>query len=108
MLTPGEMGLPRDARLVQLLDDDDQEASLNQRRQERPFLGPSFADSSPVFWGQFASSLVKAGFSGGDNVDSRIETKGGGSHRWLTPQRGSENYVAIVPINGSKLERHQC
>ena len=35
VLTPGEMGLPSDARFVQPLDDDDQEASLNQRRQER-------------------------------------------------------------------------
>ena len=60
------------------------------------------------YWVQFASSLVKAGFSGDQNLDARVETKGGGSHRWLTPQRGSENYVAIVPINGSKLESHQC
>ena len=51
VLTPGEMGLPRDARFVQPLDDDDQEASLNQRRQESPCLGPSFADSSPAFIG---------------------------------------------------------
>ena len=45
--SPGDPGLPMDARLVE--QPDDQEAALNQRRQPKPCLGRSFLATSPVF-----------------------------------------------------------
>ena len=59
------------------------------------------------YWGQFASSLVDLGLSSDKNVNVRVETKGSSTRLWVSPQRGSENYVAIVHFNGSKLVRLQ-
>ncbi len=107
VFTPGETGLPVDARLVQQLDD--QEASLNQRRQAETLLRAFVRGQlASFYWGQFASSLVDLGLSSDENVDARVETEGSSTRLWLTPQRGSENYVAIVHFNGSKLVRRQC
>ncbi len=96
-----------DARLIQQLDD--QEASLNQRRQAETLLRAFVRGQlASFYWGQFASSLVDLGLSSDDNVDARVETEDSSTHLWLTPQRGSESYVAIVHFNGSKLVRRQC
>ena len=105
--TPGEIGLSMDARLVRQLDD--QEATLNQRLQAETLLRAFVRGQlASFYWGQFASSLVDLGLSGDKKVNVRVETKGSSTRLWLTPQRGSENYVAIVHFNGSKLVRRQC
>ncbi len=96
-----------DARLIQQLDD--QEASLNQRRQAETLLRAFVRGQlASFYWGQFAPSLVDLGLSSDDNVDARVETEDSSTRLWLTPQRGSEGYVAIVHLNGSKLVRRQC
>ena len=105
--TPGEIALSMDARLVRKLDD--QEATLNQRRQAETLLRAFVRGQlASFYWGQFASSLVDLGLSSDKNVDVRVETKGSSTRLWVSPQRGSENYVAIVHFNGSKLVRRQC
>ena len=107
MLTPRKAGLPTDARLVQQLDD--QEATLNQRRQAETLLRAFVRGQlASFYWGQFASSLVDLGLSSDKNVNVRVETKGSSTRLWVSPQRGSENYVAIVHFNASKLVRRQC
>ena len=105
--TSGEIGLSIDARLVRQLDD--QEATLNQRRQAETLLRAFVRGQlASFYWGQFASSLVDLGLSSDKNVDVRVETKGSSTRLWVSPQRGRENYVAIVHFNGSKLVRLQC
>ena len=105
--TPGEIGLSIDARLVRQLDD--QEATLNQRLQAETLLRAFVRGQlASFYWGQFASSLVDLGLSSDKNVNVRVETKGSSTRLWVSPQRGSENYVAIVHFNGSKLVRRQC
>ena len=105
--TPGEIALSMDARLVRKLDD--QEATLNQRRQAETLLRAFVRGQlASFYWGQFASSLVDLGLSSDKNVDVRVETKGSSTRLWVSPQRGRENYVAIVHFNGSKLVRRQC
>ena len=47
--SPGDAGLPMDARLVEQLDD--QEATLNQRRHAETLLGRLCAASSPASTG---------------------------------------------------------
>ena len=107
MSTPGEIGLSMDVRLVRQLDD--QEATLNQRRQAETLLRAFVRGQlASFYWGQFASSLVDLGLSSDKNVDVRVQTKGSSTRLWVSPQRGSENYVAIVHFNGSKLVRRQC
>ena len=107
MSTPGEIGLSMDVRLVRQLDD--QEATLNQRRQAETLLRAFVRGQlASFYWGQFASSLVDLGLSSDKNLNVRVETKGSSTRLWVTPQRGSENYVAIVEFNGSKLVRRQC
>ena len=107
VFSPGDVGLPMDARLVEQLDD--QEATLNQRRQAETLLRAFVRGQlASFYWGQFASSLVDLGLSSDKNVDVRVETKGSSTRLWVSPQRGRENYVAIVHFNGSKLVRRQC
>ena len=107
MMTPRKAGLPTDARLVQQLDD--QEATLNQRRQAETLLRAFVRGQlASFYWGQFASSLVDLGLSSDENLDVRVETTASRTRLWLTPKRGSESYVAIVHFNGSKLLRVQC
>ena len=107
VFSPGEAGLPTDARLVQQLDD--QEATLNQRRQAQTLLRAFVRGQlASFYWGQFASSLVDLGLSSDENLDVRVETTASRTRLWLTPKRGSESYVAIVHFNGSKLLRVQC
>ena len=107
VFSPGDVGLPMDARLVEQLDD--QEATLNQRLQAETLLRAFVRGQlASFYWGQFASSLVDLGLSSDKNVDVRVETKGSSTRLWVSPQRGSENYVAIVHFNGSKLVRRQC
>ena len=107
VFSPGDPGLPMDARLIVQLDD--QEATLNQRRQAetllRAFVRGQFAS---FYCGQFASSLIDLGLSSDETMDVRVETKSSSTRLWLTPKRGSESYVAIVHFNGSKLVRLQC
>ena len=105
--SPGEAGLPMDARLIEQLDD--QEATLNQRRHAETLLRAFVRGQlASFYWGQFASSLVDLGLSSVETMDVRVETKAGSTRLWLTPKRGSESYVAIVYFNGSKLVRIQC
>ena len=108
VFSPGEAGLPTDARLVQQLDD--QEATLNQRRQAQTLLRAFVRGQlASFYWGQFASSLADLGLSSDESVDVRVETNASSTRLWLmTPKRGSERYVAIVHFNGSKLVRVQC
>ena len=107
VFSPGEAGLPTDARLVQQLDD--QEATLNQRRQAQTLLRAFVRGQlASFYWGQFASSLADLGLSSDGNVDVQVETKDRTTRLWLTPKRGRENYLAIVHFNGSKLVRVQC
>ena len=53
MSTPGEIGLSMDVRLVRQLDD--QEATLNQRRQAETLLRAFVRGQlASFYWGQFA------------------------------------------------------
>ena len=107
MSTPGEIGLSMDVRLVRQLDD--QEATLNQRRQAETLLRAFVRGQlASFYWGQFASSLIDLGLSSDETMDVRVETQASSTRLWLTPKRGSESYVAIVHFNGSKLVRVQC
>jgi hypothetical protein len=107
VFSPGAPGLPSDARVVQQLDD--QEATLNQRRQAETLLTAFVRGQlASFYWGQFASSLVDLGLSSDEALDVRVETKGRSTRLWLTPKCGRESYVAIVHFNGSKLVRLQC
>ena len=107
VFSPGDVGLPMDARLVEQLDD--QEATLNQRRQAETLLRAFVRGQlASFYWGQFASSLIDLGLSSDETMDVRVETQASSTRLWLTPKRGSESYVAIVHFNGSKLVRVQC
>ena len=107
VFSPGDPGLPMDARLIEQLDD--QEATLNQRRQAETLLRAFVRGQlASFYWGQFASSLIDLGLSSDETMDVRVETKSSSTRLWLTPKRGSESYVAIVHFNGSKLVRLQC
>ena len=107
VFSPGDPGLPMDARLVEQLDD--QEATLNQRRQAETLLRAFVRGQlASFYWGQFASSLIDLGLSSDETMDVRVETKSSSTRLWLTPKRGSESYVAIVHFNGSKPVRLQC
>ncbi|MDA7634093.1 thymidylate synthase [bacterium] len=107
VFSPGDVGLPMDARLVEQLDD--QEATLNQRRQAETLLRAFVRGQlASFYWGQFASSLIDLGLSSDESMDVRVETQASSTRLWLTPKRGSESYVAIVHFNGSKLVRVQC
>lgn len=107
VFSPGDVGLPMDARLVDQLDD--QEATLNQRRQAETLLRAFVRGQlASFYWGQFASSLIDLGLSSAESMDVRVETQASSTRLWLTPKRGSESYVAIVHFNGSKLVRVQC
>ena len=105
--TPGKIALSMNARLVRKLDD--QEATLNQRRQAETLLRAFVRGQlASFYWGQFASSLIDLGLSSDETMDVRVETQASSTRLWLTPKRGSESYVAIVHFNGSKLVRVQC
>ena len=92
--TPGEIGLSMDARLVRQLDD--QEATLNQRRQAETLLRAFVRGQlASFYWGQFASSLVDLGLSSDKNVNVRVETKGSSTRLWVSPQRGSETMLRL-------------
>ncbi|MDG1060000.1 MAG: thymidylate synthase, partial [Synechococcus sp. cluster3_bin.96] len=107
VFSPGDVGLPMDARLVEQLDD--QEATLNQRRKAEPLLRAFVRGQlASFYWGQFASSLIDLGLSSDETLHVRVETHASSTRLWLTPKRGSESYVAIVHFNGSKLVRVQC
>ena len=107
VFSPGGSGLPMDARLVEQLDD--QEATLNQRRQAETLLRAFVRGQlASFYWGQFASSLIDLGLSSDETMDVKIETQPSSTRLWLTPKRGSESYVAIVHSQGSKLVRVQC
>jgi len=107
VFSPGDPGFLMDARLFEQLDD--QEATLNQRRQAETLLRAFVRGQlASFYWGQFASSLIDLGLSSDETMDVRVETKARGTRLWLTPKRGSESYVAIVHFNGSKLVRVQC
>ena len=107
VFSPGDVGLPMDARLVEQLDD--QEATLNQRRQAETLLRAFVRGQlASFYWGQFASSLIDLGLSSDESMDVRVETQASSTRLWLTPKRGRESYVAIVHFNGSKLVRVQC
>ena len=107
VFSPGDPGLPMDARLIEQLDD--QEATLNQRRQAETLLRAFVRGQlASFYWGQFASSLIDLGLSSDETMDVRVETKSSSTRLWLTPKRGSESYVAIVHFNGSKPVRLQC
>ena len=107
VFSPGDPGLPMDARLIEQLDD--QEATLNQRRQAETLLRAFVRGQlASFYWGQFASSLIDLGLSSDETMDVRVETKSSSTRLWLTPKRGNESYVAIVHFNGSKLVRLQC
>ena len=106
VFSPGDPGLPMDARLIEQLDD--QEATLNQRRQAETLLRAFVRGQlASFYWGQFASSLIDLGLTSDETMDVRVETKSSSTRLWLTPKRGSESYVAIVHFNGSKLVRLQ-
>ena len=107
VFSPGDPGLSMDARLVEQLDD--QEATLNQRRQAESLLRAFVRGQlASFYWGQFASSLIDLGLSSDETMDVRVETKSSNTRLWLTPKRGNESYGAIVDFNGSKLVRLQC
>ena len=107
VFSPGDPVLSMDARLVEQLDD--QEATLNQRRQAETLLRAFVRGQlASFYWGQFASSLIDLGLSSDETMDVTVETKSSSTRLWLTPKRGSESYVAIVHFNGSKLVRLQC
>ena len=107
VFSPGDPVLSMDAPLVEQLDD--QEATLNQRRQAETLLRAFVRGQlASFYWGQFASSLIDLGLSSNETMDVTVETKSSSTRLWLTPKRGSESYVAIVHFNGTKLVSLQC
>ncbi len=104
---PIEVVQSSDGQFIQQLDD--QEATLNQRRQAKELLRAFVRGQlASFYWGQFASSLRDLGLSSDESLNVHLETNVSSTRLWLTPKRGDESYLAVVYFNGEKLVRLQC
>jgi len=60
------------------------------------------------YWGEFAASLQELGLPVGHQLETTVETSGGGTRLWIMPRNGTEAYLAEVERWNGRLRTRQC